>query len=750
MVSEKRKKGLISKFIDFSVEILDAIVTDPSKDPFEAIQNADIRYDEGRITTEQFENIKKENIKLIIKNLSDENFFTNINKAKNLMDIKTLSKLDFNEIKNFSINKFLNDEVLYNEEIISSAKKFKILIDDNILTELDYERIKSKYMTKLTYDNYLKLNYFNELNKIKFLEKLSFINTIEYDKLKGSLISKFMNDKILQDPLGSIKQFNSLFIENILNKEDYLRIKRKCITENNNTPILTSLKVLEIEQNKLNKLMKLGAITEIEHLEITNIFIDIVFIDISKKLGYEKSSLLNSVKIKEIYIDKINSGGIAFLNIFELLNRMKYLEKLNALTTVEYEEIKRIFIIKFSNSYEILINDELTVIIEKINLLYDEKVLNEEDYEELSNVIKNVYNLIENREFERKMKAIYQIKNKINQNKAQIQKQITTMEDNIIINNFAKKYSDFYSDNEFHKLKELLEFEGYKIHDSSLKSLITESIKKHNYQNFEYNSIINNFAKKYSDFYSDEDFHKLKELLEFEGYKIHDSSLKSLITEYDKKLKYKIFEKKLLHNLPENLDQFILNFVEIYGVNYLNEIENFKTLIQTYGHDISEKKLISKINEKIKEKKLMNFKRDLLNNEGLSISDIDKFTGFEFEIFAKILFEKMGYDTYKTKQSGDQGADLILNKFGEVTVVQAKRHNNKITNKAIQEVTASISYYNAHKGIVITNNEFTISAIELANSNNIKLIPRLNLNELIHNYPINKNYLKKYMNENTV
>jgi restriction system protein len=54
-----------------------------------------------------------------------------------------------------------------------------------------------------------------------------------------------------------------------------------------------------------------------------------------------------------------------------------------------------------------------------------------------------------------------------------------------------------------------------------------------------------------------------------------------------------------------------------------------------------------------------------------------------------------------------------LKKFGEITVVQAKRYNNKVTNKAIQEVVESIKYYNAHKGAVITNNEFTDSAIEL-------------------------------------
>jgi HJR/Mrr/RecB family endonuclease len=98
----------------------------------------------------------------------------------------------------------------------------------------------------------------------------------------------------------------------------------------------------------------------------------------------------------------------------------------------------------------------------------------------------------------------------------------------------------------------------------------------------------------------------------------------------------------------------------------------------------------------------------------------------------------MGYEAHKTKDSGDQGADVIANKFGQKTAVQTKRWDNKVNNKAIQEITAAIKYYNADEGIVITNNTFTISAIELAKSNDIKLIDREKLGELIKKHPIIK------------
>lgn len=44
----------------------------------------------------------------------------------------------------------------------------------------------------------------------------------------------------------------------------------------------------------------------------------------------------------------------------------------------------------------------------------------------------------------------------------------------------------------------------------------------------------------------------------------------------------------------------------------------------------------------------------------------------------------MGYDVQNTPLSGDQGADLILEKFGEKTIVQAKRYQGNVTNRAVQ------------------------------------------------------------------
>lgn len=97
--------------------------------------------------------------------------------------------------------------------------------------------------------------------------------------------------------------------------------------------------------------------------------------------------------------------------------------------------------------------------------------------------------------------------------------------------------------------------------------------------------------------------------------------------------------------------------------------------------------------------------------------------GYEFEEFCFSLYTELGYFTEHTKLSNDQGADLVIEKDGIRSVVQAKFYSTPVGNKAIQEVVASKAYYdNAPHAIVITNNTFTPSAIKLAEANSVILI----------------------------
>lgn len=113
------------------------------------------------------------------------------------------------------------------------------------------------------------------------------------------------------------------------------------------------------------------------------------------------------------------------------------------------------------------------------------------------------------------------------------------------------------------------------------------------------------------------------------------------------------------------------------------------------------------------------------------IDEIDKMDGRQFEHYLGQLFTSQGYRAEVTRAAGDFGADLILRKDGRVIAVQAKRYKSNISISAVQEVQAAIAYYSAHEAWVVTNRNFTPAAVSLAKSNNVKLIGRNELIEMI-------------------
>lgn len=234
---------------------------------------------------------------------------------------------------------------------------------------------------------------------------------------------------------------------------------------------------------------------------------------------------------------------------------------------------------------------------------------------------------------------------------------------------------------------------------------------------------------------------KLRKLLNQKGFEFDEEEIEELIIDEMRSQVYNDFRDKITHDNPSKLDDYARNLLEIYGENYeyflTPEIGFFKKLLRENRIPSPQKRvrLLQKI-EKIKEQlELENFEKRL--SEGypvLSINDLDSVTGHEFERFLKKLFANMGYQVTHTKLSGDQGADLVVSKHGEKTVVQAKRYTEKVNNKAVQEVVASIKHFEADRGMVVTNSYFTKSAIQLANSNQIELINRDELKNLISEY----------------
>jgi len=113
------------------------------------------------------------------------------------------------------------------------------------------------------------------------------------------------------------------------------------------------------------------------------------------------------------------------------------------------------------------------------------------------------------------------------------------------------------------------------------------------------------------------------------------------------------------------------------------------------------------------------------------MDEVDQMGGIEFEQFLEGLFRRLGYQVIRTRPIGDQGADLVLSGKGERIVVQAKRWSKRVGNKAVQEVVASRPVYQCDRAMVVSNQEFTSSAVELAQANQVELWGRRKLADVI-------------------
>ena len=111
--------------------------------------------------------------------------------------------------------------------------------------------------------------------------------------------------------------------------------------------------------------------------------------------------------------------------------------------------------------------------------------------------------------------------------------------------------------------------------------------------------------------------------------------------------------------------------------------------------------------------------------------DFDHMDGHDFERFCADILLKNDFERISvTRGSGDQGIDIIAFKDGIKYGIQCKCYSSDISNKAVQEVFAGKTFYECHVGVVLTNQHFTKSAIELAKKNGVLLWDRKKLIEL--------------------
>lgn len=121
-------------------------------------------------------------------------------------------------------------------------------------------------------------------------------------------------------------------------------------------------------------------------------------------------------------------------------------------------------------------------------------------------------------------------------------------------------------------------------------------------------------------------------------------------------------------------------------------------------------------------------------SEYVTIYEVDLLSGVEFEEFLGELFDLVGYEATVTPATGDQGADLLLERFGKQYAVQAKSYSENVGNSAVQQAIAARSHYGCESAMVVTNSYFTPSAKELAESSDVRLVDRDELQQFLDDF----------------
>ena len=221
--------------------------------------------------------------------------------------------------------------------------------------------------------------------------------------------------------------------------------------------------------------------------------------------------------------------------------------------------------------------------------------------------------------------------------------------------------------------------------------------------------------------------------------------------------KERVVEKEDYTNIENNILNIDMNkYLNIQDDNELfyNIMNEINTNIISYKKYLSvddifdiyiyDKKYIDLYNT-IKKRQALREKERILNgnftnerafiNSALDYSKISN--GYEFEAFVANLYRMLGYNVIDiTSKSGDQGADVIIERDNIKYAIQVKYYNNPVGNKAIQEVVAAKSYYKTDKAMVVTNSTYTKQAQDLARANDVILVDGEKLEQL-------KNEIKK-------
>lgn len=103
---------------------------------------------------------------------------------------------------------------------------------------------------------------------------------------------------------------------------------------------------------------------------------------------------------------------------------------------------------------------------------------------------------------------------------------------------------------------------------------------------------------------------------------------------------------------------------------------------------------------------------------------IDALDGVAFESYVAARLRRAGWQVSFTPPVGDYGVDLIAEKDGHLVAVQCKRYGKPVGVAAVQQVVSGARHHACTRSIVVSNQEFTRAATQLAHTHNCQLIGR--------------------------
>jgi restriction system protein len=103
---------------------------------------------------------------------------------------------------------------------------------------------------------------------------------------------------------------------------------------------------------------------------------------------------------------------------------------------------------------------------------------------------------------------------------------------------------------------------------------------------------------------------------------------------------------------------------------------------------------------------------------------IDGMSGVEFEGYVAARLRRAGWQVRLTPAVGDYGVDLIAEKDGQSVAIQCKRHGKAVGVAAVQQVVSGALHHGCTRSLVVSNQEFTTAARQLAYTHRCQLIGR--------------------------